>query len=120
MNFAKYLVAVFAGEFIICYSYIYFWRGVNETIFIGISQRVFFLEAIKDIKTIGSITGSSKQLIEKMIKPIPFENKLQIVEFGAGDGCITRAIQSKLSIGSHLKSFELNESLYQRLAGSKY
>ena len=24
MNFAKYLVAVFAGEFIICYSYIYF------------------------------------------------------------------------------------------------
>lgn len=60
-------------------------------------------------KTIGSVTPSSGFLVEKMLKGIDFESAGVIVEFGVGNGCITKEILKKLKVDGKLICFEINE-----------
>jgi len=75
----------------------------------------FLKVALKDIRTTGSVTSSSKYLIKKMVEPIDFKIANTIVEFGAGEGCITREILKKTKASSKILSFELNETLFEHL-----
>ncbi len=75
----------------------------------------FLKVAIKDIKTTGSITGSSNALVRKMMEPIDFGSANMLVEFGAGDGCITKALLQQMPCHARLISFELNYSFYHKL-----
>lgn len=58
-------------------------------------QITLLSEAFKNLKTVGTITFSSKFLVKNIIAPIDFNKARCIVELGAGDGCITKAILEK-------------------------
>ncbi len=68
-----------------------------------------FIEAAKNIKTVGTVTFSSKFLVDKMIEAVDFNNAKFIVELGAGNGCITKGILEKMRPDAQLLSFEINE-----------
>lgn len=69
----------------------------------------FFKESIKNIKTVGTITRSSKFLCKGMIKPVDFSKAKVIVEIGAGDGVVTKHILANMRKDAILLSFEVNE-----------
>lgn len=73
------------------------------------------IEAAKNFKTVGTISFSSKFLVQKIIKPIDFEQANCIVELGAGNGCITKALLSKMQTNSKLLSFEVNDAFIEML-----
>ncbi len=68
----------------------------------------FFFEAIKNLKTVGTFTYSSKSLIKTTISPINFSEDVVIVELGAGNGCFTKLLLERMSPGSKIIAFELN------------
>lgn len=68
----------------------------------------FLVEGLKDIKTIGTITRSSKSLCKNTIKHVDFQQADLIVELGAGDGVITRYILEKMKPTARLLAFEIN------------
>jgi len=72
----------------------------------------FFKEALLSFKTSGTIRPSSKYLIHACLKDIDFERAENIIEFGAGNGCITSEIISRKRKSTNLYSFELNEKFY--------
>ncbi len=68
----------------------------------------FFKESVKNIKTVGTITRSSKYLCKGMIKPVDFGKAKVLVELGAGDGVVTKHILKSMSKDAVLLAFELN------------
>ena len=75
----------------------------------------FFKESIKNIKSVGTITRSSKFLCRGMIKPVNFDQADVIVELGAGDGVITEHILKKMKKDAKLLSFEVNEKFCDQI-----
>ncbi len=75
----------------------------------------FFKEAIKNIKTSGSVMPSSKFLIQKMLQEIDFTKDLILVEFGPANGIITSEILKRMTKKSKLICFEINPVFYQQL-----
>ncbi len=75
----------------------------------------FFRESIKNIKSVGTITRSSKFLCKGMIKPVDFEKADVIVELGAGDGVITKHILRHMKDDAKLLSFEVNEKFCDQM-----
>ncbi|WP_299459039.1 ribose ABC transporter permease [uncultured Microscilla sp.] len=79
----------------------------------------FFFEATKNIRQAGTITQSSRFLIRKMLLPIDFSEAKIIVELGAGNGCITKAILEKMQPDAKLLSFEVNPKFVDLLGEIK-
>lgn len=75
----------------------------------------FFKEAIKNFKTTGTIMPSSKFLIKRMLKEIDFKKINVLVEFGAGNGIITKSILKKMHKDAVLFCFEINPEFYKHL-----
>jgi phospholipid N-methyltransferase len=75
----------------------------------------FFLEGLKDIQTVGTIARTSTFAAKQMIRQINFANTDCIVEFGAGDGVITKCILEKMRKDAILLSFEVNTSFCEIL-----
>ncbi len=69
------------------------------------------INKLKYFKTTGSITPSSKHLVESIINLIP-EDANNIIEFGIGDGCITKAIIEKISPEQKLLALEINKDYF--------
>ncbi len=78
-------------------------------------KKAFFKEAVKSIKTSGTIVPSSKYLIQKILKPIDFSKAKVIVEYGSGNGIITKEILKRLDKDSKLICFEINTEFYNHL-----
>lgn len=76
---------------------------------------LFLKHALQEIKTVWSVTESSKYLVKKMIVPIPFCHNNLIVELGAGNGCITQALLKKLEEQSRMISFELHPAFFNKI-----
>ncbi|CAM1344163.1 class I SAM-dependent methyltransferase [Tenacibaculum amylolyticum] len=76
-------------------------------------MRSFFTEAVKTIKTSGTIRPSSKYLIQNCLDDLNFKNANLILEFGTGNGCITEQILNKMNENSILISFETNKVFYE-------
>lgn len=72
---------------------------------------------MKNFRTTGSITSSSKTLVKKLVEPLPTHRPLVIVELGPGDGCVTRAILDKVHQESSVTAFEINPVFVEKLAG---
>ncbi len=68
----------------------------------------FFKEGIKNLKTIGTITRSSKFLCAKIVGLSSLENAKCIVELGAGDGVMTTHILDRMPQDAKLFAFEIN------------
>ena len=75
----------------------------------------FVKESLKSIKEVGTIFPSSKFVVEKMVAPINFGEKLTILELGSGHGVITKQLLEKMSSDSQLICFETNKKFYQEL-----
>ena len=78
-------------------------------------QIAFFKEAVKNIKTSGSVMPSSRFLIKKMLQDIDFSEDLIIVEYGPANGIITWEIINQMSENSKLICFEINPVFYNEL-----
>ena len=76
-------------------------------------MKSFFSEAIKSIKTTGSIKPSSKYLVRNCLKGLDFTDGDNIIEFGPGNGCITEEIMNCISPNTNLFSFEINSVFYK-------
>ena len=75
----------------------------------------FFKESIKNYKTTGTITPSSKHLASRMLKKINFKTADVIVELGPGNGAITKHILKKIHPKATLICFEINDAFYNEL-----
>lgn len=78
----------------------------------------FIKIVIKDYKTIGAITLTSKQTIKRIVKEIKPEYKY-IVEYGAGNGVITSEILKKIPSDGRVVAIEINEPLFKKLSELK-
>ena len=79
------------------------------------SKLNFLKEAVKNIKTLGTITPSSRFLSEKMLRKIDFIKANVIIELGPGNGAITNYILESLAPNAKLICFEINENFYHQL-----
>lgn len=79
----------------------------------------FFKESIKNLKTIGTLTRSSKYLCKGMIKHVNFDDANIIVELGAGDGVITKHILNNMKPDAKLLIFEVNPKFCEMLRAIK-
>lgn len=75
----------------------------------------FLLEGVRDLKTIGTVTRSSKYVGKTMVKHVDFAKVDCVVELGAGDGPITQQIVYKLKPDAKLLCFEINEKFCEIL-----
>ncbi len=75
----------------------------------------FFREGLKNWRTTGTITPSSKHLCRRMVQHVDFESAKVIVELGAGNGVITKHILKNMSPNTILLCFEVNERFYEHL-----
>ncbi|MCD8404289.1 methyltransferase [Tenacibaculum dicentrarchi] len=75
----------------------------------------FFKEAVKNYKTSGTVTPSSKYLANKMLRGIDFSKANVIIELGPGNGPITHSILKKLKPKAILICFEINDAFYEEL-----
>jgi len=75
----------------------------------------FIKEATKNISQVGAVSSSSRFLIKKMLEPVDFSGKKTIVEFGAGDGCVTKQILQKMGPDGVLYCFEINPVFLEKL-----
>ena len=85
------------------------------------SNRINFLkEALKNIKSLGTITPSSRFLSKRMLSKIAFSKAKVIVELGSGDGAITKHILKNLSTQTTLICFEINDNFHKQLIEKKH
>ena len=85
------------------------------------SSRIkFFKEAVKSIKTSGTVAPSSRFLSKRMLREIDFSNVDVIVELGPGNGAITKHILENLTPKSILICFEINDNIYDQLQEFKH
>ncbi len=75
----------------------------------------FFRESLKNIKTVGTFTRSSKYVCRKMVAQVDFSSARTIVELGAGDGVITRHILAAMAPDARLLSFEVLPKMCEAL-----
>ncbi|WP_298419320.1 rRNA adenine N-6-methyltransferase family protein [uncultured Kordia sp.] len=80
----------------------------------------FFREAIRDIKTSGTIFPSSRFLSRRIVNNIDFSTVKVIVEFGPGNGIITKEILKRIQPHTKLITFEINEKFIESLDKIKH
>lgn len=73
------------------------------------------LNLIKSIRTSGTVTPSSKALINRLLASIDFSMAQCIMELGPGNGCVTRTILSRMHPDSVLVCLEVNDEFVQQL-----
>lgn len=74
----------------------------------------FIKEMIKDYR-VGALTRSSKFVVNKILKDIDFKKHKVIIEYGPGDGILTKAILKKLPKDGRLIVIETNKEFVSNL-----
>ncbi len=74
------------------------------------------IKLIKNIKTTGTVTPSSKFLIRNLIAPIDFAAARYIVELGPGNGCVTRSLLRHMHPDCVLICLELDNEFVVKLS----
>ncbi len=75
----------------------------------------FFKEFLKNWRSVGSITPSSKFLTNKMLETVDFSKAKLNIELGSGSGIITTQLLKKMSKDSRLIAFETSSDFYKEL-----
>jgi phosphatidylethanolamine/phosphatidyl-N-methylethanolamine N-methyltransferase len=75
----------------------------------------FLQQFWKEKKRIGAMAPSSRFLAQKMLENINFDQDQVIIELGPGTGVFTEKLLSKMTTGSHLLVFEVNDNFYAQL-----
>ncbi|MCB0568415.1 MAG: methyltransferase [Phaeodactylibacter sp.] len=75
----------------------------------------FLREGLRNLKTVGTVTRSSRRLCEGAIKHVDFPQARVIIELGAGDGVITKHILQHMHPDARLLAFEVNPRFCESL-----
>jgi len=75
---------------------------------------LYIRELVKD-RNVGAIISTSNPVVEKIINKINFENAEIIVEYGPGNGVITRILLDNMKSNAALYVFETNENFIEAL-----
>jgi len=78
----------------------------------------YIKELVKD-KNVGAITSTSHPVVKKLIEKINFKNSEIIVEYGPGNGVITRILLDNMKPNAALYVFETNENFIYDLSEIK-
>jgi phospholipid N-methyltransferase len=81
-------------------------------------QWEFLRGFIKNPVMVGSIIPSSRVLIEKMLRPVDWENTKLFVEYGPGVGTFTRPVLQRLAPDAKLVTIDTNPDFTQYLKDS--
>jgi len=79
----------------------------------------FFKESLRNFKTVGTVTRSSRYLCQAVVKKGDLSAAKVIVELGAGDGVMTRHLLKAMPKDAILFSFEINELFCEQMAQIK-
>jgi phosphatidylethanolamine/phosphatidyl-N-methylethanolamine N-methyltransferase len=74
-----------------------------------------YVKAFWDDRSIGSVTPSSKYLVERMVKSASLAEAKVVVEYGPADGVITRDLLKAMSPDARLIAVEFNEKMHAAL-----
>ena len=69
-------------------------------------REVFLRSFLRDWRTIGSVTPSSRYLVGAMLDQIDFDRTRRIVEYGPGTGVFTREIMRRLAPDGQLLTLD--------------
>lgn len=75
----------------------------------------FLREGLRNLRTVGTITRSSRFVSSRMASFVDFSKALHIAELGAGDGVITRHILKRMRPDATLYAFEVLPSMADEL-----
>ncbi|MBK9993425.1 MAG: methyltransferase domain-containing protein [Saprospiraceae bacterium] len=75
----------------------------------------FFQQGIRDLKTVGTLVRTAKNVSQKMVAHANVSSANYIVELGAGDGAITKYILEKMKADATLFVFEVNPLFCKKL-----
>lgn len=78
----------------------------------------FFVQFLKNWKTVGSITPSSRFLAQKIAQQIDFSRARNIVELGPGTGVITRELLARMDPAAKLYAIETNPEFCKALTSN--
>lgn len=67
----------------------------------------FLKTALKDYK-VGALTPSSNFVVTQIVKKLPHHSRACIIEYGAGDGVITKALLEHMPVDGKLIAIEMN------------
>ena len=82
----------------------------------GKGEFMGYVKTFWDDRSIGSVTPSSRYLIDRMIKAAALEDAKVIVEYGPADGVITKVILRKMRPDAKLIAVEFNEKFFTGLS----
>ena len=75
----------------------------------------FFVESVKNLKTVGALAACSPTVAERMTKPVDFTSTTFLVELGGGTGAITTKILAQMRSDAELVVFEINPVFVETL-----
>jgi len=78
------------------------------------AANILIKEFIKDFE-VGAIAPTSNNLAKKVIEKLTFEKEAIIIEYGPGDGVITKMLLDKMTTNSVLYVFETNKTFIKKL-----
>ncbi len=71
------------------------------------------IEHITSIRVSGTVTSSSRFLVDRLLAGIDFERARTLVELGPGDGCVTREILQRMHPDARLVALEVNPAFVE-------
>jgi phosphatidylethanolamine/phosphatidyl-N-methylethanolamine N-methyltransferase len=74
-----------------------------------------YVKAFWDDRSIGSVTPSSRFLVERMVKSAALADAKVVVEYGPADGVITRDLLKAMRPDARLFAVEFNEKMHAAL-----
>ena len=77
-------------------------------------DKILIKEFLKD-KNVGAVVSSSKNIVSKIIAEIDFKRANIIVEYGPGNGAITKQLLKKMNPDASLFVFETNQDFIEHL-----
>jgi phosphatidylethanolamine/phosphatidyl-N-methylethanolamine N-methyltransferase len=84
-----------------------------------IEQSITYIKNLIKDPRVASVSPTSLHSIEKMLKGVDFDKIDILVEYGPGDGVITRELLKRLKPDATLFAIEINEPFANDLAKSK-
>lgn len=78
-------------------------------------RTLFFSQYLKHLRSVGSVTPSSRWLARKMTAGVDLANAKVIVEYGPGTGALTTEIIKQMPEDAKLLLIEANEAFYRHL-----
>ena len=79
------------------------------------TKQILIKELIKD-KHVGAVASTSKQVIKRLLNKIDFEKADTIIEYGSGNGVITKQLLNQMSKDAVLFAFETNKQFFNDLS----